>query len=89
MLGILYHGTKVEANSRNSVLNHSAEFFQNEILLPTAYVRVVPLDQTVKVFVEAVRVLIDALRVLVEAVSVIAQAVKVLGRGCVRAIHRN
>ncbi len=25
MLGILYHGTKIEANSRNSVLNHSAE----------------------------------------------------------------
>ncbi len=25
MLGILYHGTKLEANARNSVLNHSAE----------------------------------------------------------------
>ncbi len=25
MLGILYHGTKLEANPRNSVLNHSAE----------------------------------------------------------------
>jgi hypothetical protein len=25
MLGILYHRTKIEANSRNSVLNHSAE----------------------------------------------------------------
>jgi hypothetical protein len=25
MLGIMYHGTKIEANSRNSVLNHSAE----------------------------------------------------------------
>jgi hypothetical protein len=25
MLGILYHGTKIEANSRNSVLNLSAE----------------------------------------------------------------
>jgi hypothetical protein len=25
MLGILYHGTKLEANCRNSVLNHSAE----------------------------------------------------------------
>jgi hypothetical protein len=25
MLGILYHGTNIEANSRNSVLNHSAE----------------------------------------------------------------
>ncbi len=25
MLGILCHGTKIEANSRNSVLNHSAE----------------------------------------------------------------
>jgi hypothetical protein len=25
MLGILYHGTKIEANSRNSILKHSAE----------------------------------------------------------------
>ena len=25
MLGILYHGTKIEANSRNFVRNHSAE----------------------------------------------------------------
>jgi hypothetical protein len=25
MLGILYHGTKIEAKSRNPVLNHSAE----------------------------------------------------------------
>jgi hypothetical protein len=25
MIGILCHGTKIEANSRNSVLNHSAE----------------------------------------------------------------
>jgi hypothetical protein len=25
MLGIMYHGTKIEANSRNSALNHSAE----------------------------------------------------------------
>jgi hypothetical protein len=25
MLAILYRGTKIEANSRNSVLNHSAE----------------------------------------------------------------
>jgi hypothetical protein len=25
MLGILYHGKKIEANSRNSILNHSAE----------------------------------------------------------------
>jgi hypothetical protein len=25
MLGILYHGTKIEANSRNSFLKHSAE----------------------------------------------------------------
>jgi hypothetical protein len=25
ILGILYNGTKMEANSRNSVLNHSAE----------------------------------------------------------------
>ncbi len=25
MLGILYHGTKIEANSRNSVPNRSAE----------------------------------------------------------------
>jgi hypothetical protein len=25
MLGILYHETKIEANSRNSALNHSAE----------------------------------------------------------------
>jgi hypothetical protein len=25
MLGILYRGIKIEANSRNSVLNHSAE----------------------------------------------------------------
>jgi hypothetical protein len=25
MLGILYHGTKLEANARNSILNHSAE----------------------------------------------------------------
>jgi hypothetical protein len=25
MLGILYHGTNIKANSRNSVLNHSAK----------------------------------------------------------------
>jgi hypothetical protein len=25
MLGILYHGTKLEANARNSILNHSVE----------------------------------------------------------------
>ncbi len=25
MLGILYHGTKIEGNSRNSVLDHSGE----------------------------------------------------------------
>ncbi len=25
MIGILYHGTKLEANARNSILNHSAE----------------------------------------------------------------
>jgi hypothetical protein len=25
MLGIRYHGTKIEANSRNSVLNHSGD----------------------------------------------------------------
>jgi hypothetical protein len=32
MFGILYRGTKIEANSRNSVPNHSAE--ENQLGIP-------------------------------------------------------
>jgi hypothetical protein len=34
MLGILYHGTKLEANARNSVLNHSAEEIKTRNFVP-------------------------------------------------------
>jgi hypothetical protein len=35
MLGILYHETKIETNSRNSVLNHCAEQKTRRILIRT------------------------------------------------------
>ncbi len=34
MLGILYHGTKLEANAQNSVLNHTTEEKTTRILFP-------------------------------------------------------